>query len=299
MNKILILLILATTIGYAQTTKIDKNITIDLEELNLKGNVKRVTIYEKTMDVDTTAIISEEKEFNESGFLLLEKTYRRGKLNTTYKYTYKDRKVETLIETKLPPYGYTTIKKYVYKDNVIEMKAYENEELTESFTQKMDKNNNIVYSKHDNYTFKSYCEHFYEYDNNNNNVTRLKRECYKGNVKNDSYTVDYTYKDNLLVKTHQSNSVFYDGKPTTEIYTYDKLNNYTELSTYINDILENKETKVYKDNLVLEHHLFDKDGVKTTVVNYEYDKNKNVSSEVINSIKYKETTIKTYVVEEY
>ena len=59
MNKILILLILVTTIGYAQRTKIDKNITIDLEELNLKGNVKRVAIYEKTMDVDTTAIISD------------------------------------------------------------------------------------------------------------------------------------------------------------------------------------------------------------------------------------------------
>lgn len=298
MNKILILLILATTMGHAQRTKIDKNVTIDLEELNLKGNVKRVTVYEKTLDVDTPAIISEEKEFNENGFLLLEKTYRRGKLNTTYKYTYKNGKVETVIETKLPPYGYTTIKKYVYKDNVIEMKAYEDDKLTESFTQKMDKNNNIVYSKHDNYTFKSYCEHFYEYDNNNN-VTRLKRECYKENIKNDSYTVDYTYKDNLLVKTHQSNSAFYDGKPTTDIYTYDQLNNCTELSTYINNVFENKETKVYKNNLVIEHHFFDKDGAKITVVNYEYDNNKNISSEAIHNIKYKETTIKTYVVEEY
>ena len=254
----------------------------DLEKLNLKGNVKKVKTLRQVIDKDEFPILFKEKEFNGKGFLLKEVIYDRGEVYSTTTYDYVNNKLNTEIETTQTPNGYVETKKYNYKDNEIEVKVFEDDELIGIFTKKTDKNDRIVYSKDNNYLFNSYCEKTYTY-NQNNNLISITEDCYNEDGKNYSNNISYDYKDVLLVKMKHSNTIKNDNVGFTEHYSYDNLNQCTEITVTVNNKLDSKETKAYKNGLLTEHHFFEKEKeVKT--IKYEYDQRGNKTKELLTEI---------------
>lgn len=272
-----------------------KTNTTDLEKLNLKGNIKSVNEFSQVLHVDDAPSIENVKTFNINGFLTNETIYYRGKERSTEEYTYLDGKLKSKVETLLTSNGYTTTYKYAYKENEIAVKVFEDDELVESSIKKTDNNNNIIYIKDSNLLFNTYCEKTYKY-NKNNNLLLVTEDCYNEDGKNYSNTINYEYKDALLVKMQHSNTITNDNVGFTEQYYYNNLNECIEIKVFINKKLDSKQTKVYNNGLLTEHHFYKNDD-EIKFIKYEYDQKDNIIKQTVNEISSVATTITIYTFE--
>ncbi|REG84090.1 hypothetical protein [Winogradskyella sediminis] len=276
-----------------------KTNTTDLEKLNLKGNVKSVNEFSQVLHVDDAPSIENVKTFNINGFLTNETIYYLGKERSTEEYTYLDGKLKTKVETLLTLNGYKTTYKYAYKENDITVEVFEDDELVESSIKKTDENNNIIYSKDSNLLFNTYCEKTYKYDKNDN-LLLVTEDYYNEDGKNYSNTINYEYEDALLIKMQHSNSISNDNVGFTEQYYYNNLNKCTKIKVFKNNELDNKQTKVYNNGLLTEHHFYEnEDEIK--VIKYDYDQKENIIKQTINEISSVATitTIDTFEIAYY
>lgn len=299
MKTLFTCLFLLTTICNAQNSTMKKTNITDLEKLNLKGNVKSVNEFSQVLHVDDAPSIENVKTFNTNGFLTNETIYYRGKARSTEEYTYLDGKLKTKVETLLTSSGYTTTYRYDYKENEIVVKVFEDDELAESSIKKIDKNNNVIYTKDSNLLFNTYCEKTYKYDKNDN-LLLVTEDCYNEDGKNYSNTIKYEYKDALLVKMQHSNTITNDNVGFTEQYYYNNLNECTEIKVFIDNKLDSKQTKVYDNGLLTEHHFYENDD-EIKFIKYEYDQKENITKKTVNEVSSNGTvtTIFTFKISYY
>ncbi|ADY28765.1 hypothetical protein Celly_0934 [Cellulophaga lytica DSM 7489] len=284
--------ILITTICNAQQTKMKENHKNHLEKLNLAGKVKSIKEFTQNKNNSESPLLNTEKEFNENGFLLKETVFSGEKIYSITTYDYQNNKLDTETEKILGSSGYTTVKKYFYKENEVETKTYEDDELVESSITKTDKNNNIIFTKNNNHLFNTYCEKNYEH-NQKNQLTTVTENCYNQDGKNYSNTITYTYADGLVTKMKHTNTVANDNVGFVEHYTYNDSKNYIEIKVYVNNVLESKQTMAYQNGLLHEHRFFEK-GKETKFISYAYDNLKNSSSKTVSEIGSLATITKEY-----
>ncbi|RCW92435.1 hypothetical protein [Winogradskyella arenosi] len=293
MKSIIVLLLLMSATFHAQELDVDNTQPISLEQLHLNGKVKQITTYRQTKEIDAKPIIAAEKTFDKNGLLMLHKIYYQGRLQMTFCYTYKIGNVETLTEIEAAPYGNTTLKNFSYLEQQIKMQAYVEGVLRDGFIRKTNNNDQVLYSKHENYVSNSYCEYGYTYYENVK-VKQQQGNCFKDGANHYSYRVDYTYKNDLLVKKQRSNSISKNDSSITEIYSYDNAQRCIKMERYIDTVLVNKETKVYASGVLKEHHFFNKADKETKVINFNYDPQQNLCRKSVVDKTYNTTLIYTY-----
>ncbi|WKB82414.1 hypothetical protein QYR09_05130 [Cellulophaga lytica] len=282
MKKLLLYIFLATSICNAQQMKMKNYNKTDLEKLNLTGKVKSIKEFTQVKSNNKSPILNTEKEFNSSGFLLKETVYSYEKIYSITTFNYLNSKLDSETEKILGPSGYTTVKKYFYKESKLETKTFEDDELVESSITKTDKNNNIIYTKNNNHLFGTYCEKNYEY-NQKKQLTTVIENCYNQEGKNYSNTVTYAYLNGVVSKMKHTNTVANDNAGFVEHYTYDGSKNCIKTEVYVNNVLESKQTMAYQNGLLHEHRFFEK-GKETKFISYAYDSIKNSSSKTVNEV---------------
>ncbi|VXB85181.1 hypothetical protein [Maribacter litoralis] len=295
MKRLFLYIFFATSICNAQQTKMRENNKTDLEKLNLTGKVKSVKEFTQISTNKDSLILDTEKEFNVNGFLIKETVYSYGNIHSVTEYNYINDKLNTETEKIIGPNGYTTFTNYFYKENEIESKSFEDDELVESSIVKIDKNNNVVYSKNNNNLFGTFCEKNFVY-NQNNQLTTMTESCYNEDGKNYGNTITYTYVDGLLQKMKHSNTITNDEVGFEERYAYDSSNNCIEIKVYIKNVLESRQSMTYKNALLEEHHFSEK-GKEIKSIIYKYNSKKNVNMKTINEVGSVATITTVYIYE--